>query len=353
MPRWPAGRSTWSPSWSRSSCSGAARRPCWRTCTSCLCRTEGWAMCRGTRRWRWRWPPWPARSLAGWAAGSLVLLMFGAPSGQPSLERVHRALHVYGCDPADLEPLPGQDRRSARYLVSSHSRPDLFVKVVSRERRDSDLLYRGWCWLRHRGRPPGRLGDAVAQVEHEALMGLLAAAGGVQAPPVLLVGSFGNGAGLLVQQRVAGRDLTELGDGRLDDAMLADVWRQVAGCGQPGSPTATWGWPASCWTSRARPGWSTSTTPRQQPATRCWTVTLARCWRRLAGWPTRHGCASPPSRPSARSYLSGADGQLINATRAHPHDPGTRAGLCRGPATRAQHAAVQRLRRWPVCAAAG
>ena len=59
-------------------------------------------------------------------------------------------------------------------------------------------------------------------------MGLLAAAGGVQAPPVLLVGSFGNGAGLLVQQRVAGRDLTELGDGRLDDAMLADVWRQVA-----------------------------------------------------------------------------------------------------------------------------
>jgi glycosyltransferase 2 family protein len=164
----------------------------------------------------------------GWAAGALVLLMFGAPSGQPSLERIRRALHVYGCDPADLEPLPGQDRRSARYLVSSHSRPDLFVKVVSRERRDSDLLYRGWCWLRHRGRPPGRLGDAVAQVEHEASMGLLAAAGGVQAPPVLLVGSFGNGAGLLVQQRVAGRDLTELGDGRLDDAMLADVWRQVA-----------------------------------------------------------------------------------------------------------------------------
>jgi predicted Ser/Thr protein kinase len=72
------------------------------------------------------------------------------------------------------------------------------------------------------------VGGAVAQVEHEASMGLLAAAGGVQAPPVLLVGSFGNGAGLLVQQQVAGRDLTELGDGRLDDAMLADVWRQVA-----------------------------------------------------------------------------------------------------------------------------
>jgi undecaprenyl-diphosphatase len=129
-----------------------------------------------------------------------------------------------------LEPLPGQDRRSARYLVSSRSRPDLFVKVVSRERRDSDLLYRAWRWLKPRGRPQGRLGDAVAQVEHEASMALLAAAAGVRTPPVLLVRSFGNGAGLLVQERVAGRDLTNpKAAERLDEARLADIWRQVAG----------------------------------------------------------------------------------------------------------------------------
>jgi uncharacterized protein (TIRG00374 family) len=164
----------------------------------------------------------------GWAAGALVLLVFGAPTGQPSLERVRKALHAYGCDPADLQPLPGQDRRSARYLVSSHSRPDLFVKVVSRERRDSDLLYRAWQWLRHRGRPPSRLGDPVGLVEHEASIALLAAAAGVRTPPVLLVRSFSNGAGLLVQQRVAGRDLTELGDDRLTEPQLADVWQQVA-----------------------------------------------------------------------------------------------------------------------------
>ena len=163
----------------------------------------------------------------GWAAGALVLLVFGAPLGQPSLERVRRALHEYDCDPADLEPLLGENRRSARYLVSSHSRPDLFVKVVSRERRDSDLLYRLWRWLAHRGRPPSPLGDPVSQVEHEASMALLAAAAGVRVPRVLLVRSFGNGAGLLVQQRVAGRDLTELGDDRLTEPQLADVWRQV------------------------------------------------------------------------------------------------------------------------------
>ena len=102
------------------------------------------------------------------------------------------------------------------------------MKVVSRERRDSDLLYRTWYWLAHRGRPPSRLGDPVNKVEHEASIGLLAAAAGVRVPPVLLVRSFGNGAGLLVQQRVAGRDLTELGDDRLTEPQLADVWRQVA-----------------------------------------------------------------------------------------------------------------------------
>jgi undecaprenyl-diphosphatase len=164
----------------------------------------------------------------GWAAGSLVLLVFGAPNGQPSPERVRTALHDYGFDPADLAPLPGQDRRSTRYLVTSHTRPDLFVKIVTRERRDSDLLYRAWHWLRHRGRPPSRLGDAVAQVEHEASMALLAAAAGVRTPPVLLVRSFGNGAGLLVQERLHGRDLTDLDGEPLDQVRLGDLWRQVA-----------------------------------------------------------------------------------------------------------------------------
>jgi glycosyltransferase 2 family protein len=163
----------------------------------------------------------------GWAAGALVLLVFGAPTGHPPLARVRSALERYGFDPADLDPLPGEDRRSARYLVSSHSHPELFVKVVTRERRDSDLLYRAWYWLKHRGRPPSQLGDAVAQVEHEATMGLLAATAGVHVPAVLAVRSFGNGAGLLVQQRVAGRDLTQLDREPLDQVRLAAIWEQA------------------------------------------------------------------------------------------------------------------------------
>jgi glycosyltransferase 2 family protein len=133
-----------------------------------------------------------------------------------------------GFDPADLHPLQGEDRRSARYLVSSHAHPELFVKVVTRERRDSDLLYRAWSWLRHRGRPPSRLGMRSPRSNTRPPWGCWPPPPGEHAPAVLLVRSVGNGAGLLVQQRVHGRDLTQLGGERLDRPRLTDLWEQVA-----------------------------------------------------------------------------------------------------------------------------
>jgi tRNA A-37 threonylcarbamoyl transferase component Bud32 len=77
------------------------------------------------------------------------------------------------------------------------------------------------------GGPPGR-GLPVHQAEHEALMGLLARAAGARVPAVLLVTSFGNGAGLLVQERIDGRTLAELGSDRINDDLLADLRRQAA-----------------------------------------------------------------------------------------------------------------------------
>jgi undecaprenyl-diphosphatase len=50
----------------------------------------------------------------------------------------------------------------------------------------------------------------------------------VRVPRVLLVRSFGNGAGLLVERRLRGPTLAELGADQLDDELLAATWRQVA-----------------------------------------------------------------------------------------------------------------------------
>jgi len=208
----------------------------------------------------------------GWAAGALVHLALGTPRGRPSLAPVRRALDRYGLDPVDLEPVEPVSRRSAGYCATSRDRPDLFVKVVPRERPDGDLLWRAWRWLRsllpvpfgtllpvpfgtprrasgrrasgrrasgrrasgrrasegaEEARAP-RPGPPLQQLEHEASMGLFAAAAGVRAPAVVLVGSFGNGAGLLVEHRVAGRSLERLPATAVDDALLAEAWRQVA-----------------------------------------------------------------------------------------------------------------------------
>lgn len=160
----------------------------------------------------------------GWGAGALVHLILGAPQPRPSIARIRATLQAHGLDPTGLQP-SGTGRRTTR-LVTGPS--GLFVKVVVREWRDTDLVYRAWRRLvRRRGaRPPSR-GTPTAEVEHEAAMALLAAGAGVRTPAVLLVMAFGNGAGLLVQRRVHGRNLSDLGADQIDDALLTDLWGQV------------------------------------------------------------------------------------------------------------------------------
>jgi glycosyltransferase 2 family protein len=163
----------------------------------------------------------------GWAAGSLVHLVIGAPESRPPVGRVREALRAHGIEVRELVPVQPQARRSTCLVSGDPPGPGVFVKVVAREWRDTDLLYRTWRRLRRAGHP-GRQGLPVHEAEHEALMGLLARAAGVRVPKVLLVTSFGNGAGLLVQERIDGRTLAELGSDRINDDLLADLRRQVA-----------------------------------------------------------------------------------------------------------------------------
>jgi undecaprenyl-diphosphatase len=165
----------------------------------------------------------------GWAAGSLVLFVLGAPDPRPSLAKLRAALQEHGLDPTGLEPVGADVRRSTCFVTGGGAEPELFVKVVVNEWRDRDLLWRAWRRLarRHQTRPV-RVGSPHHEVEHEASMALLAATAGVRTPQVLLVRSFDNGAGLLVQRRVRGRDLAELDADQVDDALLTELWHQVA-----------------------------------------------------------------------------------------------------------------------------
>jgi glycosyltransferase 2 family protein len=165
----------------------------------------------------------------GWAAGSLVLFVLGAPDPRPSLAKLRAALTEHGLDPTGLEPVGGDVRRSSCYVTAGGRQPELFVKVVVKEWRDGDLLWRAFRRLtrRHHTRPV-RVGSPHHEVEHEASMALLAATAGVRAPEVLLVRSFDNGAGMLVERRIGGANLQQTEAAGIDDALLGELWRQVA-----------------------------------------------------------------------------------------------------------------------------
>jgi glycosyltransferase 2 family protein len=167
----------------------------------------------------------------GWAAGSLVHLLLGAPGGRPSADRAAKALREQGLEVTEVTPLGGRDaRRSARFEAVGPDGQRLFAKLIPRERRDEDLLYRLWRMLTRRRAEPGRLGSGPAsdQVEREAYLGLLAGRAGVRTPRVVLAGPYGNGSGLLVQRMIPGRSLEELDPQSVADATVAAVWEQVA-----------------------------------------------------------------------------------------------------------------------------
>jgi membrane-associated phospholipid phosphatase len=167
----------------------------------------------------------------GWAAGSLMHLLLGAPGGRPSPERAAKALAERGLRVTDVAPLGGRDaRRSARFEAVGPDGQRLFAKLIPRERRDEDLLYRVWRMLFRRRAAPGRpsSGPAARQVEREAYLGLLAGAAGVRTPRVVLAGPYGNGSGLLVQRMIPGRSLEDAGPDDVGDDTLRAAWQEVA-----------------------------------------------------------------------------------------------------------------------------
>ncbi|HZD69563.1 MAG TPA: phosphatase PAP2 family protein [Actinomycetes bacterium] len=164
----------------------------------------------------------------GWAAGALVHLLLGAPGGRPSPARVSRALVAAGLGPTAVVALGRPDvPRAARFLATTSAGEELFVKFIPSERRNQDRIYRAWRALTRRGPAGPGSGSPAEQVAREAYMVLLAAAGGVRVPRVVLARATASGDGLLVLAWVRGVPLADLDRSRLGDGLLAELWRQV------------------------------------------------------------------------------------------------------------------------------
>lgn len=162
----------------------------------------------------------------GWVLGAGVHLLRGTPAHPPSVDAVVAGLARAGVDVAALRPLRADARGSVPFVGTS-TQGGLFVKALGRDQRDADLLFRVGRWLAFREvGDEAPLATAKQQIEHEAYLLLAAARAGARVPELLTTAEAADGTWLLAERRVDGTDASQLPS--LEDAALADVWRQVA-----------------------------------------------------------------------------------------------------------------------------
>ena len=90
--------------------------------------------------------PLPLDAVGGWALGwlfgSIVHLTFGAPSGGPDLTHVTLAVETVVGPVQSVHPLVTDARGSIPYTATTPSGAAVFAKVVTRQHRDADVIFK-------------------------------------------------------------------------------------------------------------------------------------------------------------------------------------------------------------------
>jgi undecaprenyl-diphosphatase len=142
---------------------------------------------------------------------------------------VEEALRRAGVDVVAARPAQVDARGSAPFFAETADGGTVFVKAVGVDQRDADLLFKLWRSLAYQN-----LGDekpfrsAKRQIEVEALHDLLAARAGVRTPDVVALSELGDGTTLLAHHGLRASGLDTADAARLTDAVLDDLWAQVA-----------------------------------------------------------------------------------------------------------------------------
>jgi uncharacterized protein (TIRG00374 family) len=165
----------------------------------------------------------------GLIAASAVLLALGRPMRPLDPDQVVAALRRTSVDVAEVHPASVDARGSRPFFGTTADGGGVFVKVLGREERSSDLLFRLYRWLRFRGLGDEAIASSLRQsIEQEALVSALAAGDGIRTPRLLAVTEIDADRLALAFVRIRGSSLDGVPAERLTDEVLRGIWRLVA-----------------------------------------------------------------------------------------------------------------------------
>jgi uncharacterized protein (TIRG00374 family) len=165
--------------------------------------------------------------LVGLVSAALIRYAFGTTAGLPSTNRVRAGLADLG---VRVDQLQYADRQPAGSVVLTGTAGDdgtpLFVGGLGRDSWGTRRWTRIWraAWYQDQGAQYGS--DRRQQVEHEALVMLLADQAGVSVPALITVGMTESDDALLVAD-LLDHTLNDVAVGDVDDDMLDAIWEQL------------------------------------------------------------------------------------------------------------------------------
>jgi uncharacterized membrane protein YbhN (UPF0104 family) len=159
----------------------------------------------------------------GFAVAAAVHFVFGSPAGAPSLYHVQQSLLAAGVDVTALRRMRDTQPGSLTLSAEDAHGDLLTITVQGRDAVDTQLLAKAWRFLWYRDSSPFIVGR-LHQVEHEAVMNVLAEQAGARTHGVAAMSATERGDAVLVLRPVP--DVAALVC--WDESQVTDAWRQLA-----------------------------------------------------------------------------------------------------------------------------
>ncbi|WP_106400231.1 phosphatase PAP2 family protein [Actinocorallia populi] len=164
----------------------------------------------------------------GLIIGGAFHLLWGTPSIMPSADDISRGLRLAVGKVDNIRKLHADARGSVPYLAErERDGKGLFIKAVSRDHRDADLLFKFARLLTLRGvEDESPFATPRRQLQHEACLVMRAQGAGVRVPEFAGLAPCGGGTYLLAEAAIEdARELTDLPE--LTDDFLHALWKEA------------------------------------------------------------------------------------------------------------------------------